>query len=164
MSTPASHKLAPFLTQTDYPLKGFYAGYATVLTSPFEKGGSRGILILVESQGSGEIPPNLPFPKGGAKSLLDLYCVDHESYLQIYYIFDTHEETYRIPDNLHIKSLTHLYASANWLERECFDLFGVYFEGHPNLKRLIMYPEFAGNPLRKSYPIHKCQPLIPMYA
>lgn len=59
-----------------------------------------------------------------------------------------------------VHSLTGLWHSANWFEREVWDMFGVRFTGHPNLKRLLMYEEFTGHPLRKDYPIRKRQPLI----
>jgi NADH-quinone oxidoreductase subunit C len=57
-------------------------------------------------------------------------------------------------------SLTGLWKSADWFEREAWDLFGVTFPGHPNPKRLLMYESFTGHPLRKDYPIRKRQPLI----
>jgi NADH-quinone oxidoreductase subunit C len=63
-------------------------------------------------------------------------------------------------ENLEIDSLTELWASANWLERECFDMFGVNFKGHPDLRRILLYPEFEGYPLRKDYPADRIQPLI----
>jgi NADH-quinone oxidoreductase subunit C len=59
-----------------------------------------------------------------------------------------------------IDSLTSLWASADWLEREVWDMFGIRFRGHPNLKRILMYEEFTGHPLRKDYPVNKRQPLI----
>jgi NADH-quinone oxidoreductase subunit C len=65
-------------------------------------------------------------------------------------------------DGFKIASLNALFACANWYERECFDMYGVHFEGHPYLKRLLLYDEFEGHPLRKDYPIMKMQPLIPM--
>lgn len=59
-----------------------------------------------------------------------------------------------------IASLTDLWGSANWLERECWDMFGVVFEGHPDLRRILLYPEFEGHPLRKDYAADKIQPLV----
>ena len=59
-----------------------------------------------------------------------------------------------------VDSLTGLWASADWFEREAWDMFGVRFLGHPNLKRLLMYEAFKGHPLRKDYPVRKRQPLI----
>src|SRR4051812_15493068 len=63
-------------------------------------------------------------------------------------------------ETVEIDTLTELWASANWLERECFDLLGVKFLGHPDLRRILTYPEFEGHPLRKDYPAEKIQPLI----
>jgi NADH-quinone oxidoreductase subunit C len=59
-----------------------------------------------------------------------------------------------------VDSVATLWASANWLEREVWDMFGIEFAGHPDLKRILLYPEFEGHPLRKDYPIRKRQPLI----
>jgi NADH-quinone oxidoreductase subunit C len=59
-----------------------------------------------------------------------------------------------------IDSLTPLWGVADWLEREVWDMFGVRFRGHPNLKRILMYAEFEGHPLRKDYPVKKRQPLV----
>ena len=58
------------------------------------------------------------------------------------------------------ESVTSFWGSADWLEREVWDMFGIRFAGHPNLKRILMYEEFQGHPLRKDYPIRKRQPLI----
>jgi len=59
-----------------------------------------------------------------------------------------------------VDSVTSLWAAADWLEREVWDMFGIRFRGHPNLKRILMYKEFVGHPLRKDYPVNKRQPLI----
>ena len=59
-----------------------------------------------------------------------------------------------------LPSLTQLYPGANLQEREAWDLLGIRFEGHPNLKRVLMWEGFHGHPLRKDYPIDRRQPLI----
>jgi NADH-quinone oxidoreductase subunit C len=63
---------------------------------------------------------------------------------------------------LSIASLAALWKNANWLEREVFDMFGVRFEGHPDLRRLFLYDGFQGHPLRKDYPLRRRQPIIPL--
>ncbi len=60
-----------------------------------------------------------------------------------------------------VATISHLFAGANWAEREVYDMFGVHFEGHPNMRRILLYEEFQGHPLRKSYPYQKRQPLTP---
>jgi NADH-quinone oxidoreductase subunit C len=59
-----------------------------------------------------------------------------------------------------LESVTSIWTGMNWLEREVFDMSGVTFKGHPDLRRILMYPEFEGHPLRKDYPAQKTQPLI----
>jgi NADH-quinone oxidoreductase subunit C len=59
-----------------------------------------------------------------------------------------------------LDTITDLYAAANWLERETWDMYGISFKSHPNLKRILMYEPFEGHPLRRDYPINKRQPLI----
>lgn len=67
----------------------------------------------------------------------------------------------RVRDGEELDTLTGIWAGANWTEREAYDMFGVKFRGHPDLRRILMYEEFVGYPLRKDYPITRTQPLIP---
>lgn len=60
-------------------------------------------------------------------------------------------------ENCKVPSIADLYAIANWQEREVYDQYGVVFEGHPDLRRLLNHAEFEGHPLRKDYPAHKRQ-------
>ncbi len=63
--------------------------------------------------------------------------------------------------NARIASLTPVWTGANWFEREAFDMFGVHFIDHPDLRRILLYPEFEGYPLRKDYEASDVQPLVP---
>jgi len=100
--------------------------------------------------------------------LLDLTCVDFRGkeprFEMVYHLFSLSRNIrlrlkVRLSEqDLWIDSLTGLWKNANWLEREVFDMFGVRFEGHPDLRRLFMYDGFEGYPLRKDYPLRKRQP------
>jgi len=60
-----------------------------------------------------------------------------------------------------VESLTPLWRGANFLEREVWDLFGIRFIDHPDLRRILLYDEFEGFPLRKDYPVNQVQPRVP---
>jgi NADH-quinone oxidoreductase subunit C len=102
--------------------------------------------------------------------LLDLTCVDYAGedprFEMVYHLYSlSHNRRLRIKTrlgeaDLRIASLTPLWKNANWLEREVYDLFGISFDGHPDLRRLFMYDGFEGHPLRKDYPLRRRQPPI----
>lgn len=67
----------------------------------------------------------------------------------------------RVPESdCFIDSVVPVWPCANWFEREVFDLYGVSFNDHPEMRRILLYEGFEGHPLRKDYPIKKRQPLI----
>lgn len=100
--------------------------------------------------------------------LLDLTCVDFRrdaaSFEMVYHLYSLDASSRirvkaRLPaDSPFIDSLAGLFGNANWLEREVYDMFGVVFTGHPDLKRILMYDGFDGFPLRKDFPLRRRQP------
>jgi NADH-quinone oxidoreductase subunit C len=60
-----------------------------------------------------------------------------------------------------VDSLVELYNSARYAERECHDMYGIEFRGNPDLRPILLYEGFVGHPLRKDYPKHREQPLVP---
>lgn len=109
--------------------------------------------------------------------LMDLTAVDYlffaggrikkESRFEVVYHFYSMKQNHRIrlkvpvdEKDPQVDTLCPLWPSANWYEREVWDMFGIRFRGHPNLKRILMYEEFKGHALRKDYPFNKRQPLI----
>ncbi|RYZ06507.1 MAG: NADH-quinone oxidoreductase subunit C [Myxococcales bacterium] len=112
-------------------------------------------------------------PRASMSMLTDLTAVDfpdREPRFEVVAHFYSLERGHRLRlkarvgdrdgETVELDSLTELWAAANWLERECFDMFGVTFVGHPDLRRILLYPEFEGHPLRKDYPAEKIQPLL----
>jgi NADH-quinone oxidoreductase subunit C len=107
--------------------------------------------------------------------LMDLTAVDYLRYpgredgprfevvYHLYSIAHNHRLRLKVrldEDDAAVPTAVALWPIANWLEREVWDMFGVRFEGHPDPRRLLMYEEFVGHPLRKDYPINRRQPLI----
>jgi len=97
---------------------------------------------------------------------VDVTCVDYLNYRDaenrfglVYLLASTATNerlTVRVFLNepeLTVPSMYPLWAGADWLEREVFDMFGIVFEGHPNLRRILMPEEFTAFPLRKDYPL-----------
>jgi NADH-quinone oxidoreductase subunit C len=84
--------------------------------------------------------------------VLHLYSLDRKHRIRLYGGVPEEDPT--------IETVSALWPGANWFEREAYDLYGVRFRGHPDLRRILMYPEFVGHPLRKDYPKEKRQPLV----
>jgi len=81
-----------------------------------------------------------------------LYSIGHNHRLRVKVRVDEDEPV--------VPSAVPLWPIANWFEREVWDMFGIRFDGHPDLRRLLMYESFVGHALRKDYPINRRQPLI----
>ncbi len=106
---------------------------------------------------SPEIPDQDPWP-GPPRGSSRFVVVYH-----LYSLPLKHRLRLEVPvdeDDAEVDSLSSLWAGADWLEREVWDMFGIRFRGHQNLKRILMYEGFVGHPLRKDYPVNKRQPLI----
>jgi len=93
--------------------------------------------------------------------LSDLTCVHYPEQVEapfevVYNLFSipTNERVrLKVKTNDSVESVTSVWPSANWLEREVYDLFGVHFAGHPDLRRLLLPPDWDGHPMRKDYPL-----------
>ncbi|MCC6526328.1 MAG: NADH-quinone oxidoreductase subunit C [Polyangiaceae bacterium] len=115
-------------------------------------------------------------PRCRMDMFVDLTCVDYlgrqEPRFEVVLHVRSCEKAHRVrlktrlddaPDGTApaIRSVVDVWAGANWFERETYDMFGVRFEGHPDLRRILLYEEFVGHPLRKDYDAQKTQPLVP---
>ena len=96
------------------------------------------------------------------RQLIDITVVDYPENAQrfkVVYLFLSHEFnqriilSYLISENEVISSLTPIYPAANWMEREVFDMYGVKFKDHPDMRRILTDYGFEGHPLRKDFPL-----------
>lgn len=102
--------------------------------------------------------------------LTDLTCVDYlgdEFRFELVYHLYSLSKKHRLrvkarvsEEACTIDTVSDLWKTAGWLEREVWDFYGVRFTGHPDLRRILLYDEFVGHPLRKDYPIDRRQPLV----
>ncbi|MBF0491289.1 MAG: NADH-quinone oxidoreductase subunit C [Deltaproteobacteria bacterium] len=144
----------------------------------FKKNFQADILDSHEQQGNETIvvsPERLHDVLGFAKNdpetllnaLMDLCAVDYlgqgPRFEVVYHLYSTSKNhrlriKTRVPEeNPKVKTCVDLWKSADWFEREAWDMLGIVFEGHPNLKRLLLFDGFEGHPLRKDYKINRRQ-------
>jgi NADH-quinone oxidoreductase subunit C len=128
------------------------------------------VVIQVEKDAVEEVLEFLKKKPQEYSMLLDLTCVDYMGkkprFEMVYHVFSL-SKNHRLrikcgvpEEDPEIDSVSGLWKNANWLEREVYDMFGIQFKGHPDLRRLFMYDGFKGYPLRKDYPLRKRQPKI----
>ena len=121
--------------------------------------------LLIETE-ENELLDVVQFLKSNEKckfrQLIDIAGVDYpenEKRFELIYLFLSHEHNIRIKllikfqINQTIVSLTKIFPSANWMEREVFDMYGVKFKNHPDLRRILTDYGFKGHPLRKDFPL-----------
>ncbi|MBI5815827.1 MAG: NADH-quinone oxidoreductase subunit C [Nitrospinae bacterium] len=159
-------------------VKAKFAGSRTLIHTHCQKGDDT---IVVRAD---DILDVMEFLRNGAglsfDMILDVTAVDYlndmgiwpymaelgarfEVVYHLYSVDKNHRIRVKSPlpaDKPHINSVTSIWPGADWFEREAWDLYGVVFRGHPNLKRILLYEAFVGHPLRKDYPKTKRQPLI----
>jgi len=96
------------------------------------------------------------------KQLVDITAVDYpgkEKRFKIVYLLLSHENNFRVVINVQVDekvmvpSITKIFPSANWMEREVFDMYGISFKDHPDLRRILTDYGFEGYPLRKDFPL-----------
>lgn len=137
-----------------------FRGQAAVIVAP---GALRGLMAFLRDD------PDLCFDM-----MVDLAGVDYLGYpdwdnewrfevvYQMYSLAKNHRFRVKVAvpdDSVEVPSIWDMWGLANWMEREVYDMYGVRFSGHPNLRRILCHDEFVGHALRKDYPINKRQKL-----
>ena len=145
------------LEKTLSQIKGSFSDYVLGLT---EYAGEQ----IIHIKGQGVIDVLKTFKDAGFNFLADLTAIDNltlggfERFAVVYHLL-SHGSAERVTikayvpeDNPVLPSIELLWKTADWQEREVFDLFGIEFEGHPNLTRIMNPDDYEGHPLRKDYP------------
>ena len=118
------------------------------------------------------VPDVVEFLKENSETDIDflrnISCVDYHQRVprfEVVYILYSMDKKHmllvRTPveeDDCTVPTIGHLFACARWIEREVYDMYGIEFEGHSDMRRVLLYEEFEGYPLRKDYPKQKGQP------
>ena len=131
-------------------------------------------VILVKKEGIKDVALVLKNdPDYQFNILMDLTAVDYLHWEEKEFRFEVIYNIYSLPKNQRLfmkvpiketepemDSVASLWPAADWYEREVWDMFGIRFKGHADLKRILMYEEFNGHALRKDYPYNKRQPLV----
>ena len=128
------------------------------------------LTITVKRENLPVVIEHLMSPEGGEFSMLvDLCGVDYlgrEPRFEVVYHLNAWKDHHRIrikvrlpEDDPKVPTITHLSKAADWFEREAYDLYGIIFDGHPDLRRLLTHDDFVGHALRKDYPVEKRQEL-----
>src|SRR5262249_60726652 len=124
------------------------------------------VVVVVEREAAAQTLRTLrDHPTLAFDMLSDLTAVDYVDqvprFAVVYQLYSTrqnHRLRVKVPvpaDDPSLPSAVPLWKSANWAERETWDMFGIRFVGHPDLRRILMYAEFVGHPLRKDYPLDR---------
>ena len=96
------------------------------------------------------------------RQLIDITAVDYperDKRFKLIYFLLSHENNLRlniefeIKENYQVKSITSIFPSSNWMDREVFDMYGVHYKDHPDLRRILTDYNFSGHPLRKDFPL-----------
>jgi NADH-quinone oxidoreductase subunit C len=130
-------------------------------------------VAIIDAARTVEICNSLKFdPETDMKLLLSVTAVDYLGQTPRFEVIThmtsmTHHHRLRLrakvpsDEEPKVPSIANLWRGANWWERQIFDLYGIRFEGHPNLRRLYMPEDWKGHPLRKDYPTRLRQPIVP---
>lgn len=131
--------------------------------------------VVIQREGMSEVFQFLrDDPRCAFDMMVDLTAVDHlprkprfEVVVHLKSVKLEHRLRVKIPVEeaaLEVDSIQPLWVAADWYERECWEMYGIEFKGHPQLEFLLLYEGFQGHPLRKDYEKEVMQPLVPMRA